>query len=153
MVHCLFLLWTHFAIALHLLATYYFLVVFGFCCLVLSCYEWLLCFFFSDYLTTILLVLTVSTWGSSKIFGCWSCNANLFSHFSSFIDFILDLNICFTYLAFSQADLTSLFSNSGIVTSLLNLVAFLVMEFLALDLSCSSTCFGYCPSSCASESD
>ena len=110
-------------------------------------------FLFSDYLITILLVLTVSTWGSSKIFGCWSCNANLFSHFSSFIDFILDLNICFRYLAFSQADLTSLFSNSGIVTSLLNLVAFLVMEFLALDLSCSSTCFGYCPSSCASDSD
>ena len=110
-------------------------------------------FLFSDYLITILLVLTVSTWGSSKIFGYWSCNANLFSHFSSFIDFILDLNICFTYLAFSQADLTSLFSNSGIVTSLLNLVAFLVIEFLALDLSCSSTCFGYCPSSCASDSD
>ena len=110
-------------------------------------------FLFSDYLITILLVLTVSTRGSSKIFGYWSCNANLFSHFSSFIDFILDLNICFRYLAFSQADLTSLFSNSGIVTSLLNLVAFLVMEFLALDLSCSSTCFGYCPSSCASDSD
>ena len=29
--------------------------------------------------------------------------------------------------------------------SLLNLVAFLVIEFLALDLSYSSICFGYCP--------
>ena len=29
--------------------------------------------------------------------------------------------------------------------SLLNLVAFLVIEFLALDLSSSSVCFGYCP--------
>ena len=110
-------------------------------------------FLFSDYLITILLVLTVSTWGSSRIFGYWSCNANLFSHFSSFIDFILDLNMCFRDLAFSQADLTSLFLNSDTVTSLLNLVAFLVIEFLALDLSCSSTYFWYCPSSCASDSD
>ena len=79
--------------------------------------------------------------------GYWPCNALPF-HFSSFIDFILDLNMCFRALAFSEADLSSLFSNSGIVTSLLNLVAFLVIEFLALDRSCSSTCFGYCPSLC-----
>ena len=37
MVHCLFMLWTHSAFTLHLLATYYFLVVSGVYCLVLSC--------------------------------------------------------------------------------------------------------------------
>ena len=56
--------------------------------------------------------------------------------------------MCFRTLEFSEADLCSLFSNSGIVTFPFNLVAFLVIEFLALDLSCSSTCFGYCPSLC-----
>ena len=40
--------------------------------------------------------------------------------------------MCFRTLEFSEADLCSLFSNSGIVTSPLNLVAFLVIEFLAL---------------------
>ena len=37
MVHCLFMLRTHSPFALHLLATYYFLVVSGVYCLVLSC--------------------------------------------------------------------------------------------------------------------
>ena len=87
-------------------------------------------FLLSDCLTTIL-----STWGFSKILGYWPCK-DLSFHFSSFIDFILDLNMCFRALAFSEAELSSLFSNSGIVTSLLNLVAFLVIEFMALDLSC-----------------
>ena len=41
--------------------------------------------------------------------------------------------MCFRALAFSEADLSSLFSNSGIVISLLNLVAFLVIELVALD--------------------
>ena len=77
----------------------------------------------------------------------WPCNA-LFFHFSSFIDFILDLNLCFRAVAFSEAELSSLLSISGIVTSLLHLlVAFLVTEFLVVDCSCSSTFFGYCPSS------
>ena len=34
-------------------------------------------------------------------------------HFSSFLDFILDLNMCFRALAFPEADFSSLFSNSG----------------------------------------
>ena len=74
----------------------------------------------------------MSTCGFSSILGYWPCKALSF-HFSSFIDFILDLNMCFRALAFSEADLSSLFSNSGIVISLLNLVAFLVIEFMALD--------------------
>ena len=65
---------------------------------------------------------------------------------------VLDLNMCFRALAFSEAKLSSLFSSSGIVSSLLNLVAFLVIEILSLDLSCSNTCFGYCPL-CASDND
>ena len=69
-----------------------------------------------------------------------------FFHFHLFMDFILDFDVCFRALAFSEADLSSLFSKSGIVTSLLSLVAFLVIEFLDLNLSCSSACFGYCPS-------
>ena len=75
-------------------------------------------------------------------FGYWPCNVLSF-HFSSFIDFVLDLIIlCFRALAFSKADLSFLFSNSGMgSTSLLKLSAFLVVEYLALDLSCSSTFF------------
>ena len=34
-------------------------------------------------------------------------------HFSSFMDFILDLSMCFRASAFSEADFSSLFSNSG----------------------------------------
>lgn len=82
--------------------------------------------------------------GLSSVF-----NNPLFFHFSSFIDFILSLIICFRALAFSKADLSSLPSNSDFGTFLLDLSAFLVYsEFLVLDLSCSSTCFGYCPSLC-----
>ena len=89
----------------------------------------------------------MSTWGFSRILGYWPCKALAF-HFSSFIDFILDLNMCFRARAFSEADLSSLFSNSGIVTSLVDLVVFLIIEFMALDRSCSSNCFGYRPSLC-----
>ena len=49
------------------------------------------------------VVVTVSTWGFSRILGYWPCNA-LFFHFSSFINFNLDLNKCFVALAFSKAD-------------------------------------------------
>ena len=94
-----------------------------------------------------LLEMTVSMWGFSTILGYWSCSA-LFFYFSSFMDLILDLNMCFWALAFSEAHSYSLFSNPGIVTSLLNLVVFLDVEFFTLDLSCSSTCFEYCPSLC-----
>ena len=83
----------------------------------------------------------MSTCGFSSILGYWPFKALSF-HFSFFIDFILDLNMCFRALAFSEADLSSLFSYSGIVISLLNLVAFLVIEFVALDRSCSSSFFG-----------
>ena len=40
----------------------------------------------------------------------------------------------FRALAFSEAGLSSLFSNSDIGTSPLNLFAFLFVEFLALDV-------------------
>ena len=83
------------------------------------------------------------TLGFSRSFGYWPCRASFF-HFRFFTDFILDL--FFRALAFSEADPSSVFSNSDIGTSPLNLIAFLVIEFLALDVSCSSTCFGYCPS-------
>ena len=53
--------------------------------------------------------------------------------------------MCFRVLAFSEANLSSLLPNSGIVTSLLNFVAFLVIEFFTLDRSCSSTCFWILP--------
>ena len=49
------------------------------------------------------VVVTVSTWGFSRILGYWPCNA-LFFHFSSVINFKLDLNMCFVALAFSKAD-------------------------------------------------
>ena len=41
-----------------------------------------------------------------------------FSQCSSFNNFILNLNKCFKGLAFSEADLSTVLSNSGIVTSL-----------------------------------
>ena len=47
--------------------------------------------------------------------------------------------MCFRALAFSEANLSPLFSSSGIVGSLLNLVAFLVIEILSLDLFRVST--------------
>ena len=50
-----------------------------------------------------MLVMTVSLWGFSRILGYWPCNA-LFFHFFSFINFNLDLNMCFVALAFSKAD-------------------------------------------------
>ena len=59
--------------------------------------------------------------------------------FSFFTDFILDLILFFRGLGFSEADLSSLSSTSHIGTSPLNLIAFLVIEFLALEVSCSST--------------
>ena len=74
------------------------------------------------------LEMTVSMRGLSTILGYWSCSA-LFFYFSSFMDLILDLNMCFWALAFSEAHSYSLFSNPGIVTSLLNLVVFLDVEF------------------------
>ena len=73
--------------------------------------------------------------GLSTILGYWSCSA-LFFYFSSFMDLILDLNMCFWALAFSEAHSYSLISNPGIVTSLLNLVVFLDVEYFTLDLSC-----------------
>ena len=51
-------------------------------------------------------------------------------------------------ISFSEADSPSPFSNSATDTSLLNFVAFLVIELVALDRSCSSICFGYYHSLC-----
>ena len=49
------------------------------------------------------VVVTVSTWGFSRILGYWPCDA-LFFYFSSFFNFNLELNMCFVALAFSKAD-------------------------------------------------
>ena len=68
----------------------------------------------------------MSTCGFYSILGYWPCKGLSF-HFSSFTDFILDLNMYFRALAFSEVDLSCLISNSAIVSSLLNLVAFLVI--------------------------
>ena len=142
MVHYLIILPTHSAFALNLLATFYFLVV-------SAIWSWAAksspSVFPYRLLDNHLFVVTVSKWDFFRILGYWLCNA-FFFHFSSFIDFILDLNMCFRALAFSETDLSFLFSNSAIVTSLLNFVTFLVIKFLAFHRSCSSTSFGYCPS-------
>ena len=94
------MLWTHFTFVLHLLATYYCLVVSGVYCL------WSWAATSSPSVSSFRLldnhsvVVTVSTWGFSRILGYWPCNA-LFFHFSSFIYFNLELNMA---LAFSKAD-------------------------------------------------
>ena len=49
----------------------------------------------------------MSTCAFSRILRYWLCNA-LFFHFSSFIDFIFDLNMFFKTLDLSEADLLSL---------------------------------------------
>ena len=92
-----------------------------------------------------LLVVTVTTWGFSRILGYWPCNA-LFFHFFSFINFNLDLNMCFVALAFSKADFVfSVLKLSWHCYFPLGLSSILVTE-MALDLSSSSTCFAYYPS-------
>ena len=49
----------------------------------------------------------------------------VFPNFSSFNNFILNLNKCFKGLAFSEADLSTLLSNSGmIVTSLFPILGY-----------------------------
>ena len=93
--------------------------------------------------------MTVSLWGFSRILGYWSCNA-LFFHFYSFKMIPSWTLTCVLGLDHFLSDLSSRFSNSGIVTSLVNLLAFLVIEMLALDLSRSCTWIALL---CASDSD
>ena len=134
MVHCLFMLWTYSAFVLHLLATYYFLVFIA----------WSLSAASSPSVSPFrlldnhMLVMTVSLWGFSRILGYWPCNA-LFFHFYSFKMIPSWTLTCVLGLDHFLSDLSSRFSNSGIVTSLMNLLAFLVIEMLALDLSRSCT--------------
>ena len=92
MAHCLFIIRTQSALALHLLAKYYFLVVSGFYCLVLSAATRGPSVSPFTLLDNHLLVMTVSTWGFSRTLRYWPCNA-LYFPFSSFIDFILHLNV------------------------------------------------------------
>ena len=102
-------------------------------------------FLLSDYLITIRwwwLCLREASLGSLDTGHAMLC----------FSTFLLSLILTWTWTSvlwlkhFLRLILSSLFSNSaGIVTSLLDLVAFLVTE-MALDLSSSSTCFAYYPS-------
>ena len=105
-------------------------------------------FLLSDYLITICwwwLCLYEASLGSLDTGHAMLC-------FSTFIHSLIPswTWTCVLGLDHFLSDLSSRFSNSGIVTSLVNLLAFLVIEMLALDLSRSCTWIALL---CASDSD
>ena len=105
-------------------------------------------FLLSDYLITICwwwLCLYEASLGSLDTGHAMLC-------FSTFIHSLMSswTWTCVLGLDHFLSDLSSRFSNSGIVTSLVNLLAFLVIEMLALDLSRSCTWIALL---CASDSD